>query len=387
VSRLCPGGGPGPADAGASAVILDVYYARRFIQWFLVISAVLMSLVMLIDLSEQMRRFEAQDLSLSQLLGLTLLNAPGTLSEFLPLIMILTTIVLFVGMARSSELVVTRAIGRSGIRALVPPVVVSLIIGGLAVGILNPMVAATANRYKELAESYRQPGAAAAVSLTGEGLWLRQGGQNGQSVIHAANYRGNADELFLYDVSILTYAPDGGPVRRTIAEEASLDGEDWVLHDAKVWQLAVGVNPEQGARRYDQLRLPTTLTNERIRDTIGFAEGISIYDLPQTIAALTEAGFSTTRFRVWLQVELARPLFLVAMVLVGAAFTMRHARLGGTGVAVLTAVMLGFSLYFIHNFARILGENGQIPVLLAAWAPPVASILLTMGLLLHAEDG
>ncbi len=366
---------------------LDIYYAKRFFLWFLVISAVLMSLVMLIDLSEQFRRFEAQNLGFIKLLGLTLLNAPGALNEFLPLIMILSTIVLFVGLARSSELVVTRAIGRSGIRALLPPVFVALLIGGLAVTTLNPIVAVTTNRYKELAEGYRQPGSAAAVSLTGEGLWLRQGGKNGQSVIHAANYRGDADSLYLYDVSVLTYAPDGGPIRRTIAEEGWLDGEDWVLKNAKVWQLVVGVNPERGARRYDELRLPTTLTNERIRDTIGFAEGISIYDLPQTIASLGEAGFSTTRFQVWLQVELARPLFLVAMVLVGAAFTMRHTRLGGTGGAVLTSVLLGFSLYFVHNFARILGENGQIPVLLAAWAPPVASILLTMGLLLHAEDG
>ncbi len=368
-------------------MILDLYYARRFFLWFLVISAVLMSLVMLIDLSEQIRRFDAQDLSLGQLLGLTFLNAPTALNEFLPLIMILTTIVLFVGLARTSELVVTRAIGRSGIRALLPPVCVALIIGGLAVSTLNPIVAATANRYTELAESYRQPGAAAAVSLTGEGLWLRQGGQNGQSVIHAANYRGDSENLYLYDVSILSYAPEGGPTRRIIAEEAWLEGEDWVLKDAKVWQLVVGVNPERSAKRYDQLRLPTTLTNERIRDTIGFAEGISIYDLPQTIASLSEAGFSTTRFQVWLQVELARPLFLVAMVMVGAAFTMRHTRLGGTGMAVLTSVLLGFGLYFVHNFARVLGENGQIPVLLAAWAPPVASILLTMGLLLHAEDG
>ena len=75
------------------------------------------------------------------------------------------------------------------------------------------------------------------------------------------------------------------------------------------------------------------------------------------------------------------------MVLVGAAFTMRHARSGGTGLAVLSAVLLGFGLYFIRNFAQILGENGQIPVSLAAWAPPAASILLTLGLLLHAEDG
>jgi len=368
-------------------MILDLYYAKRFLQWFLVITAVLMSLVMLIDLSDQFRRFDSQDLSFWQLFGLTLLNAPAALSQFLPLIMILTTIVLFVGMARSSELVVTRAIGRSGIRALMPPVGVAMVIGGLAVSTLNPIEAVTANRYKALVEDYRQPGSAAAVSLTGEGLWLRQGGQNGQSVIHAVNYHGDAQNLVLYDVSILSYAPEGGPVRRIMAQEAWLDGADWVLRDAKVWQLVVGVNPETSARRHNELRLPTTLTNERIRDTLSFSEGISIYELPETIASLAEAGFSTTRFRVWLQVELARPLFLVAMVLVGAAFTMRHTRLGGTGVAVLTSVLLGFALYFVHNFARILGENGQIPVLLAAWAPPVASILLTMGLLLHAEDG
>ena len=97
--------------------------------------------------------------------------------------------------------------------------------------------------------------------------------------------------------------------------------------------------------------------------------------------------FSPRRHKVWLQTELARPLFLIAMVLVASAFTMRHTRSGGTGIAVLSAVLLGFGLYFIRSFAQILGENGQIPVFLAAWAPPVAAIMLALGLLLHREDG
>ncbi|UWR43587.1 LPS export ABC transporter permease LptG [Phaeobacter inhibens] len=365
---------------------LDLYYARRFLQWFAVICGVLLTLVMLIDLNEQIRRFEAQDLSLGQLFGLTLLNTPAALSEFLPLIMILTTIVLFIGLARSSELVVTRAIGRSGIRALAAPVLLAALIGVLAVSTLNPIVAATSNRYRDLAETYRN-GGPAALSLTGEGLWLRQGGAQGQSVIHATGYSGDTDDITLYDVTILSYGPEGRPIRQTLAEEAALDGGDWVLTKAKVWPLIVGVNPETNAERHSTLRLSTTLTSERIRDTLGTATGISVYDLPATIRELSEAGFSTKRYEVWLQVELARPLFLIAMALVGAAFTMRHARFGGTGLAVLTAVLLGFGLYFLRNFAQILGENGQIPVALAGWAPPVAAILLTMGLLLHAEDG
>jgi lipopolysaccharide export system permease protein len=365
---------------------LDFYYARRFLQWFAVICAVLLTLVMLIDLNEQIRRFDAQDLSFGQLFGLTLLNAPAALSEFLPLIMILTTIVLFVGLARSSELVVTRAIGRSGIRALAAPVVLAAFIGLLAVSTLNPIVAATSNHYRDLAETYRN-GGPAALSLTGEGLWLRQGGAQGQSVIHAKGYSGDVDDVTLLGVTILSYGPEGRPIRQTVARSATLDGSDWVLINAKVWPLVTGVNPETNATEHASLRLSTTLTSERIRDTLGTATGISVYDLPATIRELAEAGFSTKRYEVWLQVELARPLFLIAMVLVGAAFTMRHARFGGTGLAVLMAVLLGFGLYFLRNFAQILGENGQIPVALAGWAPPVAAILLTMGLLLHAEDG
>ncbi len=56
-------------------------------------------------------------------------------------------------------------------------------------------------------------------------------------------------------------------------------------------------------------------------------------------------------------------------------------------MAVLVAVLLGFSLYFIRRFAQILGESVQIPVILSAWAVAVAAVLLGLALLLWTEDG
>ncbi|UWQ89333.1 LPS export ABC transporter permease LptG [Aliisedimentitalea scapharcae] len=365
---------------------LDLYFARRFVQSFLLIGTVFLTLIMLVDIIEQIRRFEGIPVSLGQMAHLTLLNAPAAISEILPLLMILATIVLFVGLARSSELVVTRATGRSGIRALAAPVAVAAIIGGLTVTTLNPIVAATSNRSQELVDTYRN-GGPSVLSLSGEGLWLRQGGAFGQSVIHAKGYAGGATDVTLFDVTFLSYAPGGGPIRQIIAEQAKLNGDDWVLQNAKVWPLAAGLNPEKNAAQHDELRVPTTLTQDRIRDSLGRPAGVSIYNLPETIRELATAGFSTKRYQVWYQVELARPLFLVAMVLIGAAFTMRHTRFGGTGISVLAAVLLGFTLYFVRNFAQILGENGQLPIALAAWAPPIASVMLSLGLLLHAEDG
>ncbi|WP_238370675.1 LPS export ABC transporter permease LptG [Heliomarina baculiformis] len=366
-------------------MILDRYFARRFLQSFLMIGGVFLTLIMLIDLIEQLRRFEGLDISFAQMLALTMLNAPTAIKEVLPLLMIMSTIVLFIGLARSSELVVTRATGRSGIRALAAPATVAFIIGVLAVSTLNPIAAATSNRAQQLSDNYRS-GGPSTLSISGEGLWLRQGSTQGQSVIHATGY-GGVNEVILFDVTFLSYAPEGGPVRRIDARSARLEPNEWLLSDAKVWELRSGQNPESTATHHEELQVPTTLTQDRVRESLGRPAGISIYDLPDTIRALRLAGFSTKRHEVWYQVELARPLFLMAMVLVGASFTMRHARFGGTGIAVISAVLLGFALYFIRNFAQILGENGQIPVLLAAWGPPIASILLTLGLLLHVEDG
>ncbi|MDW3116707.1 MAG: LptF/LptG family permease [Roseovarius pacificus] len=134
--------------------------------------------------------------------------------------------------------------------------------------------------------------------------------------------------------------------------------------------------------------VPSELTQDRIADSFGRPEYVSISNLPFfSIRQLEGSGFSARRYAVWFQMELARPLFLTALVILAASFTMRHTRLANTGVSVLVAIMLGFGLHYIRNFAQILGENGQIPVLLAAWAPPVASLLLAVGILLHMEEG
>ncbi len=366
-------------------MILDRYFARRFLQNFMVIGGIFLTLLILIDLIEQARRFDDENLSFGRLLHLTLLNTPAAISEMLPLLVILATIALFVGLARSSELVVTRAIGRSGMRSLLAPVALALLIGAMAVALLNPISAATSEEYNRLSDSYRNNGTSA-FSISSEGLWLRQGSQNGQSVIHAKG-TSNGETLKLNNVTIITFSQEGTPTQQVSADNAELRPGKWVLDNAKVWSLEEDTNPESNSVVHERLEVPTSLTRQRILDTLGQQESVSVYDLPELIRDLREAGFSTKQYEVWLQVQLARPFFLVSMVLIGAAFTMRHVRFGGTGIAVLSAVLLGFAIYFVRNFAQILGENGQLPIIVAAWAPPFAAILLSLGLLLHAEDG
>ncbi|HLS18824.1 MAG TPA: LptF/LptG family permease, partial [Paracoccaceae bacterium] len=99
------------------------------------------------------------------------------------------------------------------------------------------------------------------------------------------------------------------------------------------------------------------------------------------------SGFSSSRHRLhWLRLA-AQPAVFVAMVLIGAVFSMRHQRFGGLGYMALATVIAGFGYFFLSDIAGALGASGAIPVMLSGLGPPLAAVLLSLGLLLHLEDG
>lgn len=364
---------------------LHLYFARRFLTTFLFVFGVFFLFLFLIDLIEQVRRFGTSEVSFGTLLTLTLLNVPETLYQVLPLLVILATLALFLALARSSELVVTRASGRSALNSLTAPVAVAALIGVVSVGALNPIVAATSRQYERLSDRLTGSGAST-VSVTQDGLWLRQGGAQGQTVIRAD--RASLDGTDLVGVTFFGFDLEGRPRYRIDADRARLVTGAWEIDNAKEWRFEDGTRvPDDEAFEADRLSLASNLTREQIIDSFGSPSAIPIWELPSFIGRLESAGFSSRIHRTYFQRELALPVLLVAMVLIGAGFTMRHTRFARTGPMVVMALALGFTLYFIRNFAVILGETGQIPILLAAWGPPVASVLLPLGLLLHLEDG
>lgn len=365
---------------------LSLYVARKFLFAFVMVLSAFGGILILLDLIEELHRAAGSPaIGFSQAAWLAALNTPDGLYRILPLITILAAIVLFVGLSRTSELVVIRASGRSALRTLVAPVLTAIALGVFGVAVLNPIVATSSDAYQTLRSHYSTAGSGNVLSVTREGLWLRQAGANGQVVIRAEH--ASLDGTRLTNASFISLDSNGQPLRRIDAATADLQRGAWALSHAKVWQLKGATNPELTAKTETRMSLPSDLTRDQIRDSFGAPEEIPIWQLPDFIARLQKAGFSAREHRVWFQMELALPLLMAGMVLIGAGFTMRHARFGKTGMMVLLALISGFAIYFLRNFAQALGNSGQIPVVLAAWGPPVAAVFLALGLLLHLEDG
>jgi lipopolysaccharide export system permease protein len=366
-------------------VTLWLYILRRFAVSVAIVQGVVLGLVLLFTGVENLRSLARYQASAGDAARLTVLETPGILSQAFPLVLMLGALVCFLGLSRSSELVVIRASGVSALRSLVLPVLVALALGGFAVAVFNGIVVAAEDRADRLIDRLRGS-PSDVLAFTGNSLWLRQGTDEGQTVIQAERASGGGMEL--YNLRLHRYDPSGALVERIEAARARLTPGEWLLSEARIWPLDVtGSAALPPPRVAGVMALRTELTVDQIRENFAPPDAVPFWQLPAFIRQLEAAGFSAVRHRLFLQSELARPLLFAAMVLIGAGFSMRHVRFGQTGVMILTAVLAGFSLYFLKDVSESLGAAGTIPVVLAAWTPPLAAALLALALLLHLEDG
>ena len=343
-----------------------------------VIAAVIL-LIQFVDLSRQMG--VRADVGPAQLFGLTLLRAPSVIQILLPFVFLFGVIAAFVGLNRKSELVAMRAAGVSAWRFILPAGAAAFVAGVLTVVALNPLAAAMNSRFEleraRMMENYL-PGAP-------KDVWLRQGDEANQIVIHA-KARDMVDGVVrLRGVSLFVYQKNraGQPEfkRRLEASEARLMPGFWQLSDVR--EAAAGEN----SVRSDSLSIRSTLDSEAAMERFASPDAIAFWRLPAAIRLTEQAGFSASGYRLRLHQLLATPILFAAMAVLAAAFSLRLARLGGLAGLAGAGVALGFVVFFFNQFAGALAKGDIIPLYAAAWAPPIVALLSGLTLLCYTEDG
>jgi lipopolysaccharide export system permease protein len=346
--------------------------------------AVIASVVMLVCFVELSRAYGGRsDVGFLRLVELMLLQAPAIVLLLLPFIFLFGTMAAFVTLNRRSELIAMRAAGVSAWRFITPAAVAAFLIGLLDITVLNPIAADLNGRYEDARTAIEagQAGRAGGPSA----IWLRQGDEHTQIVIHANGHDMQGGVVHLRGVSLYVQnvAPDGSLqfTRRIEATEARLDPGFWRLsdvHEAK---------PGTDSVRSETLSIPSTLDRRTAMEKFAARDAIGFWRLPETIQRAETAGFSSAPYRLRYQELLATPVLFAAMSVLAAAFSLRLMRLGGLAGLAGAGVALGFGLFFFDRLCGALGGAEVIPPVIAGWSPPLIALLAGFTLLCYTEDG
>jgi len=182
-------------------------------------------------------------------------------------------------------------------------------------------------------------------------------------------------------VLVLLFGPGDKFVGRIDAHAAQLLDHAWLMDNAWI------SGPEGRPVHHRQYSIATTLTPAQIQESFASPDTLSFWELPGFIRAAQQAGFSPTKYQLYLYTLYALPALFAAMVFMAASFSLRVSREGGVARVILFSVAAGFGVYFFNEMTRVLGQSGAVPLALAATAPAIASILIGMTLVFSQEDG
>ena len=366
-------------------VTLSLYIVRQFALSVTAMLLALSGLVAMFDFIELLRRSaslpDATFGIVSEIAGLRL---PYIAMQILPFSVLLGGILCFWRLTRSSELIVARASGVSAWEFLAAPTLCAMLFGVIATAFVSPVSSVMLAKAEAMENAYLRSGGGP-LALNGGQLWLRQSDRvltpAGVAIIHAHGVELHGKQLTGKDVSVFRLDGSDKLLTRIEAARATLANGSWHLENART------VRPDQLPEPPQLMNLPTDLTVNRVQESVASPDTLSVWALPDFIALLDRSGFSSIRHRLHFQALLALPLLAATMALVSAGFSMRPARRGGVAKMIGSGVAAGFALFVISKVAEEIGQSGALPVVLAAWAPAAAGLMLAVALLLHTEDG
>jgi lipopolysaccharide export system permease protein len=351
----------------------------RFVVTFIAIFAGVFGLVMLVDYLEMMRRHaQIPNVSVLNIALASLYRVPQIIERILPFAVLIGAMSSFLNLSRRLELVIARSSGISAWQFTLPAIVAALAIGLFATTVYNPVAAILHEQSKRM-EAELSGRLFEAPGSTSAGVWLRQRGADGNSIMNAASSREQG--ILLSTVTVFVFDLNNRFLERIEAKSAKLEPGQWRLENARVY--APGVIPTERA----SYLLSTNLTAEQVQETFSTPETVPFWELPEYIARAENAGLSASAYRLQFQKLVSRPFLLAAMVLLAAAFSLRFFRFGGVQKMVLGGVASGFLLYVVSKLTDDLSKAELMNPTIAAWLPAILGGLAGTLALLHQEDG
>lgn len=358
------------------------YLMQRTLRGIMVLGFASFGLIVSIDFLEALRQVsELPGAGAAAAFELTVLRAPQLLMILSPFIVLFGTLLAFAQLARSLEIAVFRAAGFSVWRVIGAPVILAAAIGVFLITVVDPLTTRMSLRADDKLAAYKA-GETAVPKVFRDGVWLRQEAEDGDiTIIHAK--RIDLESGALTGVIVWHKTPIGTLIERFDAARGAIEGSSVTLFDSSRSAPGAKLSEDTGT-----VRFPTSFLLEDLARAGDRPEVLHLWNLPSLMNRLGGAGIPLEPYALRFNEIIAMPLKLAAMAVIACVFALPiHARGGGTARLILSGIAAGFLSFILIQFSQAIGEAGLIPVVIAAWTPPLVTLLFGLTILLFQEDG
>lgn len=337
--------------------LLDIYLSKKFLLNLIFGIVAFVIIFLVIDIVENIDKFIDKEANTSTIALYYFYFIPQIISLTLPITMLLATLFSVGNMTKHNEVVAQKSAGISLYRIFAPIFILGLVISVIA-GIFSETVVPWASQNKYDIYRYDIKKNPRNIGKNRNNIYIQDSENRKTSIGFFNGIKNEAQRvsLFYFDGPVLK--------KRIDAKTMIWKDQKWILKNVVERRFE---NTNEEIINYPKIAITDLrFKPENLLELQKKPEEMSYVELDKFINELQSIGSEAKKWIVELYLKISYPFANFIIVLFGAPLAARKRR-SGNAVGIGISLLVCFIYYFFVHTGRVLGHQGTLPPLLAAW--------------------
>jgi|TARA_B110000444_G_scaffold242605_1_gene260090 lipopolysaccharide export system permease protein len=347
--------------------IYQKYLISNFLKKFIKISFVFLSLVFILGILEEINFFRDVDADFFFPYFLTLLNAPITLFEIFPFILLISTQFFLYDLIKNEELNLLKKVGLSNLKIIKILFFLSVFIGVFNVVIYYNVASKLKFYYSDIKNNFSNDNKYLAM-VTESGLWIKDEVNEKKYIIKSKFI----NDKFLFENIINEFDADFKLIKTIQSKKIDISDYDWVVYNPKI-TIENNTESIEGV-----IIISSNFNSEKINNLFSNISSFNIFKLYEIKNDYKKFGYSTDEITIQLLKLFTTPLFYGMFTIFSVIVMFNFSKNKSLLFHLITGVLLSVIIYYVNFIFNSLGNNGKIPVYPSIFFPLFIIFILSV---------
>ena len=342
------------------------YILSLFSKTLVEIILIFFSLILIINLFEEINFLKNENVSGYYPIFLSLLNTPSIIFDILPFIFLISTLLFFIKLINKNELPIFKYTGITNNQVLRIVVFFSFIIGLFLIFGFYTFSSKLKNQYLLIKNEFSSDDKYLAV-ITENGLWIRDEINETINITTADKINKN----LLINVSIVQFDKNYNLLQLIQSKKVNIKSKNWNIDEPLITKDNV-------TNKLEILKFNSNFDIEIINNLFSNLSSMSLMQLNKLKKDYKKLGYSTVDIEVYEHKIFSVPIYLAIMTLLSGIIMFNSKFKKSKIFNIILGISLSVVIYYVNYFSGLLGETGKIPIILSVWLPMIILMLISL---------
>ena len=350
---------------------LDKYFISLFFKKLLMLSVIFFSLSFTLTIFEEITFLSESTSAFYLPFMLAIFDAPTTLLEIFPFIILITAQLFFIELIKKKENELIKINNLNNFYLIKILAICSFLFGIIVIAIYYPISSKLKFIYSDIKNVYSDDGKYL-KHLNDNGIWIKDEIKNEIYIINGAEKK----DPFLKDVFISKFDNNFNLIENIFADKINITSNEWLIENPIIFKNNRQIQLEKN------IILNTHFNINKINSSF---RNLNSFNLIQLIDIKKEnilLGYSSQDIDLHFLKIISIPIYFTILVIISSIIMINIKKNKPYIFHVLLGISLSVIVYYINNIFNVFGLTNKIPIYLSVFFPMIfLGIISLVGLI------